>query len=88
MNGLEAAMAETKPETIRQVVKYNFYQVDPLWRRLPDEERKAHREEFDAVVAEFAGRIEVRPYSLVGLRAEVDFLLWLLGWTLEEMQDC
>ena len=45
-------MAETKPETIRQVVKYNFYQVDPLWRRLPDEERKAHREEFDAVVAE------------------------------------
>jgi chlorite dismutase len=80
-------MAEARPETVRQVVKYNFYQVDPLWRRLPDEERKAHREEFDAVVAEFSGRIEIRPYSLVGLRAEVDFLLWILGWTLEEMQE-
>ena len=80
-------MAGTQGVMRRQVVKYNFYQVDPVWRRLPEAERGAHRREFAALVGEFSDRIEVRTYSLVGLRADADFLLWMLGWTLDGMQE-
>lgn len=80
-------MAEAQPTMRRQVVKYNFYQVEPAWRRLPDAERDGHRRELTALVGEFSDRIEVRTYSLVGLRADTDFLLWLIGWKMEDMQD-
>ena len=80
-------MAEAQGVMRRQVVKYNFYQVDPAWRRLPDAERDDHRREFAAMVGEFSDRIEVRTYSLVGMRGDTDFLLWLLGWTLDDVQD-
>lgn len=80
-------MTEAPRAMRRQVVKYNFYQVDPAWRRLPDGERDGHRREFAALVGKFSDRIEVRTYSLLGLRADADFLLWLLGWTLDGMQE-
>ncbi len=38
----------------RQFVKYNFYKVDPEWRRRPDEQRADNRGEFAALVDEFA----------------------------------
>lgn len=71
----------------RQFVKYSFYQVDPAWRRLPDEEREDHRRELEAAVGEFGGRMEVRSYTLVGLRADVDFLLWQVASDPRDVQE-
>ena len=34
----------------RQFVKFSFYKVDPLWRRLPEAERLETKSEFAAVV--------------------------------------
>ena len=70
----------------RQFVKYNFYAVDPLWRRLPQEERDASREEFVAVVDELSTSMFIRSFSLVGLRGDADFLLWQASDSLEQLQ--
>lgn len=71
----------------RQFVKYTFYQVDPLWRRLPPDMRADNKLEFAALVDEAASHMLVRSYSLVGLRGDVDFLLWQAADTLESLQE-
>jgi chlorite dismutase len=71
--------SEQKPETIvRQIVKYTFFKVDPEWRRLPRATRQAHAQEFAAVVNELRGALLLRSYSTVGMRGDVDFLLWMV----------
>ncbi|MBD0290500.1 MAG: chlorite dismutase family protein [Thermoleophilia bacterium] len=62
-----------------QYVAYTLYRVAPEWRRLPVEERAAGKEAFAEVVAEWQERMELRTYSLVGVRAEVDFMFWKLS---------
>jgi len=58
-------------------VAYTFYRVDPAWRRLPVEERTAHKEAFAEVVEDFAERFDhLRAYTTVGVRPETDFFLW------------
>jgi chlorite dismutase len=60
-----------------QYVGYTFYRVDPAWRRLPVEERAAHKDAFAEVVEHFAPRFEhLRCYSLFGTRPDADFFLW------------
>ena len=71
----------------RQFVKYNFYKVDPLWRRLPEKERTDTKREFAAVVEEAAAHSFVRSFSLVGLRGDADFLLWQATDSLETLQE-
>ena len=71
----------------RQFVKYNFYRVDPLWRRLSQDERSEGKAEFAAVVEESADHLFTRSYSLVGLRGDADILLWQATDTLESLQE-
>ena len=71
----------------RQAVKFDFFKVDPAWRRLPDAERSDNREEFAAVVDELSTGMTLRTYSLVGLRADADLLLWKAAGSLEQLQE-
>ena len=60
-----------------QYVAYTFFRIDPAWRRLPIEERAAHKDAYAEVVEDWAGRMEsLRVYSLSGVRADSDFFLW------------
>jgi chlorite dismutase len=60
-----------------QYVAYTFYRVDPAWRRLPAEERQAHKDAFAEVVDDFAERFDhLRTYTTTGVRPETDFFLW------------
>jgi chlorite dismutase len=60
-----------------QYVGYTFYRVDPAWRRLPVEERAAHKDALAEVVEHFASRFDhLRSYSLAGTRPDADFFLW------------
>jgi chlorite dismutase len=60
-----------------QYVAYTFFHVDPAWRRLPVEEREAHRDAFAEVVEEFTPQFDhLRTYSTSGVRPETDFFLW------------
>src|SRR3972149_7750136 len=66
-------------ETPRQYVNFAFYRVDPAWRRLPHHERDLGKKDFKAVVEEFASQMLILPYTLVGIRADADLMLWRGG---------
>jgi chlorite dismutase len=73
-------------EPPRQYVSFAFYRVDPAWRRLPQPEREAGKKEFKAVVEEFAPEMLVVPYTLVGIRADTDLMLWRIAYDLDLLQ--
>ncbi|MDE3095355.1 MAG: chlorite dismutase family protein [Chloroflexota bacterium] len=75
------------PPAMRQYVQFAFYKVDPAWRRLPPGAREAAKREVEAAVAAASERMQVRPYSLVGIRGDADFLLWQISDGLESFQD-
>jgi chlorite dismutase len=63
-------------ESQGQYVAYTFFKVDPAWRRLPVEERAAGKDAFAEVVEDFRERMDVRTYSVTGVRPDADFFLW------------
>ena len=65
-----------------QLVKYDFYKLDPLWRRLPSNEKEEHRQEFLAVLDELSSEVSVLPYNLVGIRGDCEFFLWNVTWSI------
>ena len=67
----------------RQFVSYTFFRVRPEWRRLPEDERRQGRAEFAAVVDEYRPLIFLKPYSVVGTRADADLMLWAAAHELE-----
>ena len=74
------------PPTRRQIVKFSFFRVDPLWRLLPADEREDGKRAFEAAVDAFSDRLQVRSYSCVGMRGDADFLLWQIGESLDDVQ--
>ncbi len=71
----------------RDFVKHSFFKVSSEWRRLPPGERDHSKNQFAEVVAEFADRIALGSYSLVGTRGDVDFMLWEISPTLEAINE-
>lgn len=82
-----ASPAAPRPPERRQVVRYAFYKLDPAWRRLPADRQAAAKLEFGETIEHFAGRLLLRPYGLVGLRGDCDFLLWQVAENLESLVD-
>jgi chlorite dismutase len=76
--------AERPPD---QYVAYTLYRLDPAWRRLPVEEREAGKDAFVEVAEAWAERMELRTYSLVGVRPEVDFMFWKLTERYEDLRE-
>ena len=71
----------------RHVVKYTFLKVDPAWRRLPDEERAAHKREFVAACEDFASERLLRAFSTVGTRGDTDLMLLSQATNLERIHE-
>jgi chlorite dismutase len=69
-----------------QYVNYVFFKLDPLWRRLSQEERERGRREFLEAVEEHAGEMLLRSFSLMGLRADADFMVWKIGYDLDAFE--
>lgn len=65
----------------RQLLNYAFYKLDPAFRRLAPDERAAALQEMQSVVESWSDREDLilRTYSLVGLRGDVDFMLWRIA---------
>ena len=81
----EQAPAPQAP--IRQYVNFVFYQVDPAWRRLPEDVRTQGKQEFLKAVEDYAGKVLVVPYSTIGIRGDCDFMLWRISYDLDLFQD-
>src|SRR3979411_2386868 len=71
----------------RQVVRFAFYKLDPPWRRLSAERQASSKLEFGQIIESFAGRLLLRPYGLVGIRGDTDFLLWQVAEDLDALVE-
>ena len=72
---------------VRQLVTFHFYRVDPFWRRQSKQVKQKQANELISLVRANSKKLMVMTYSLVGLKADVDFLIWTVGSKLEELQD-
>ena len=73
--------------TKRQYVRFAFYKVDPLWRRLPPAEQIEHKHELLNVIKSFNRLMLLRPYSTMGTRADAEILLWQIAENPDVFQD-
>ncbi len=71
----------------REFVKYTFYKVRQEWRLLPADAKKAQKAEFAALLHDLEDEVVLRTYSLVGIRAETDFMIWTIDPRLETLRD-
>ena len=71
-----------------QYVAYRFFKLDPAWRRLPIDERRAGKDAFAEVVDDWAERTaSLRAYSLAGVRPDADFFLWTITERYEDLNE-
>jgi chlorite dismutase len=78
---------ESKPPAApRQFVNFMFFRVDRAFRALPAETRVQAKKELAEIVARYSGPMIVLPYSTVGIKAGIDFMLWRIGYDLEPFQ--
>ena len=61
--------------------------LDPSWRRLPDDVRRADLDAFSAAATRADGRLLQHAYSTIGLRAEGDLLLWRMADRVEDVEE-
>lgn len=64
-----------------------FIKVSPDFRRLMSNEKIAAKQELEGAVAFHQDEIFLRTYSLQGLRADCDMLLWLISTDVEHLQQ-
>ena len=63
----------------RQFVKFNFFKLDRAFRRLSDDKQRDAKLEFYNAIRQFNRRMLLRPYSLMGTRADAELLLWQIA---------
>lgn len=71
----------------RQYVRFAFYRLDPVWRRLPADEQAEQKRELVNVIRSFNRRMLLRPYSLIGTRADTELLLWQITENPQAFQE-
>jgi len=78
-------MAE-QPPIKRQFVNFALFRLDPAFRRLPDEQKWQARSEFLKLFQSPWENMMCLTYSLAGLKADCDFLLWRISTSPDAFQ--
>ncbi len=76
----------TSTKAVGRFVKYTFFKVDSAWRHLAPGESASTRKGFLKRIREYEDGLALRTYSLVGTRANADFMLWAITESLETLQ--
>jgi len=87
---LAPAYAEVEGEKAklpRQFVNFTFYKARPEWRLLSDGDKQRCRDGFVKAVDEFRSSLLIHSYSTIGLRTNVDFMIWRIGYELDPIQQ-
>lgn len=71
----------------RDVVKYTFFHLRPEWRRLPSNARDAGKTEFARILDSPPAGLLVRTYSLMGLKAGAEMMVWSIGAEIGAVQE-
>jgi chlorite dismutase len=80
-------LEEQKAKLPRQFVNFTFYHARPEWRMLDDGAKTRCKEEFVHTVDEFNRQLLIHTYSTIGLRTNVDFMIWRIGYELDPIQE-
>jgi chlorite dismutase len=70
----------------RQFVNFMFFRIDRAFRSLDAQTKSAAKRELAEIVQRYTGPMMVLPYSTVGLKPGVDFMLWRIGYDLDPFQ--
>jgi chlorite dismutase len=71
----------------RQFVNFAFFKLDPAFRRLDDHDKIQARSEFLRIFQSPRPGLICLTYSTVGLRPDVDFLLWRISSSADDFQS-
>ncbi len=82
-----AELEQLKARLPRQFVNFTFYRARHELRVLAAGDKERCREEFVATVAEFRNKLLIHTYSTIGLRTNVDFMIWRIGYELDPIQE-
>ena len=80
----QARPAETAVQ--RQFVNFMFFRVDRGFRKQTAEVKAQAKAEFAEIVRRYTGPMMILPYSTIGLKAGVDFMLWRIGYDIDPFQ--
>jgi chlorite dismutase len=78
---------EQKAKLPRQFVNFTFYRARPEWRLLSDVDKGRCSEKFSATVDSYRKKLLIHTYSTIGLRTNVDFMIWRIGYELDPIQE-
>jgi chlorite dismutase len=82
---VEPQARQSEPAVARQFVTFSFYRFTEAFHALAGEQRAGVARELVDLVRRWEQRCEtrqdviVKSYSLAGLRAEIDFMIWLIS---------
>jgi len=83
----EARTATTDDKAnARQFVNFMFFRADRSFRAENAEWKAEAKRQFVEIVRRYTGPMMVLPYSTLGLKAGVDFMLWRIGFDIEPFQ--
>jgi chlorite dismutase len=82
-----AEVEREKAKLPRQFVNFTFYHARPEWRLLSSDDKQRCRDEFVKTVDDFRSSLLIHSYSTIGLRTNVDFMIWRIGYELEPIQE-
>ncbi len=80
-------MEEQKAKLPRQFVNFTFYHARPEWRLLSEADKQRCKKEFTETLDGFRKQLLIHTYSTVGLRTNVDFMIWRIGYELDPIQE-
>ncbi len=80
-------MATAQASISEPVVQFVFFKLDPAWRRLDTETRADCRDQLLRTLSETEGRVPFHSFSLMGIRADADFMLWRSADGLEPLEE-
>jgi len=71
----------------RQFVNFMFFKADRALRRESADFKLQAKREFAEIVRRYDGPMMLLPYSNVGLKPNVDFMLWRISFEVEPLQQ-
>jgi chlorite dismutase len=85
---LRAERSGTDPSAEpRDFVRYTFFHLHPEWRRLSAGAREEGKARFARVLEAPPDGVVVRTYSLTGLKAGTEMMVWSIGTELGPLQE-
>ena len=82
-----ASEEEHREAGSRKLMRYVMYKAARGWRSLDAGEKRRGTDEFLAVLDRYSKVLDLRYYSLVGTRADADFMIWVVAEDLGPVQE-